>query len=230
LKSIRLAAGNEQLLALYNNRDELSLAFDGWTDLNSHIEKVWPIWEKLRVLLEHASDLKSDQEVRQQAETIERQRMLLHDPDLVQPLLKSLEDTLRKELVVYNQRYGIELDSQTAQLEADSSWQKLPEVKRTEFRQSCGITPAPDLSVGTLEDLIKALQKHPLKVWKDRIDALPERFACAREMAAKELEPEAQTVNIPRRTLKTKDEINSWVKEVTDQLNDAFTKGPVVIR
>ena len=230
LKSIRLAAGNEQLLALYNNRDELSLAFDGWTDLNSHIEKVWPIWEKLRVLLEHASDLKSDQEVRQQAETIERQRMLLHDPDLVQPLLKSLEDTLRKELVVYNQRYGIELDSQTAQLEADSSWQKLPEVKRTEFRQSCGITPAPDLSVGTLEDLIKALQKHPLKVWKDRIDALPVRFACAREMAAKELEPKAQTVNVPRRTLKTRDEIDAWVKEVTDQLNYALTKGPVVIR
>ena len=59
---------------------------------------------------------------------------------------------------------------------------------------------------------------------------MPVRFACAREMAAKELEPKSQTVNIPRRTLKTKEEIDSWVKEVTDQLNDAFTKGPVVIR
>jgi len=230
LNNIRLAAGNEQLLALYNERDELGQAFDGWTDLNSRIGKLWPTWEKLRVLLEHSGDLKSTQEARLQAETIERQRLLLHDPDLVQPLLKSLEDALRRELVAYNQTYGIELDSQTAQLEADSSWQKLPEVKRTEFRQSCGITPAADLSVGTLEDLIKALLTHPLKVWKDRIDALPVRFACAREMAAKELEPKSQTVNIPRRTLKTKEEIDSWVKEVTDQLNDAFTKGPVVIR
>jgi hypothetical protein len=165
-----------------------------------------------------------------QAETIERQRMLLHDPDLVQPLLKSLEDALRRELVAYNRRYGIELDNQTAQLEADLSWQKLPEVKRSDIQQSCGITSAADLSVGTLEDLIKALQKHPLKVWKDRIDALPERFACAREMAAKELEPKAQTVNVPRRTLKTEEEIDAWVNEVTDQLKAALTKGPVVIR
>jgi hypothetical protein len=230
LNDIRLAAGNEQLLTIYNSRDELSQAIEGWTGLNSRIEKLWPTWEKLRVLLEHAGDLKSAQEARLQAGTIESQRMLLHDPDLVQPLLKSLEDSLRRELVAYSQRYGIELESQTAQLEADSSWQKLPEVKRTEFRQSCGIISAADLSVGTLEDLIKALQTHPLKVWKDRIDALAVRFACARELAAKELEPKSQTVNIPRRTLKTKDEINSWVKEVTDQLNDAFTKGPVVIR
>jgi hypothetical protein len=230
LNDIRLVAGNEQLLALYNSRDELSWAFDEWADLNSRIEKLWPIWEKLRVLLEHSGDLKSAQEARLQAETIERQRMLLNDPDLVQPLLKSLEDALRRELVAYNQRYGIELESQTAQLETDSSWQKLPEGKRSEIRQSCGITPEADLSVGTLEDLIKALQKHPLKVWKDRIDALPERFACAREMAAKELEPKAQTVNIPRRTLKTEEEINAWVKEVTDQLKAALRNGPVVIR
>jgi hypothetical protein len=230
LNDIRLAAGNEQLLALYNSRDELSQAIDSWTDMNSRIEKLWPTWEKLRVLLEHAGELKSTQEARLQAETIERQRMLLHDPDLVQPLLRSLEDALRKELVAYNQTYGIELESQTAQLEADSSWQKLPEVKRTEFRQSCGITPAADLSVGTLDDLIKALQMHPLKVWNDRIDSLPVRFACAREMAARELEPKSQTVNIPRRTLKTEEEIDTWVKEVTDQLKEAFTKGPVVIR
>jgi hypothetical protein len=84
--------------------------------------------------------------------------------------------------------------------------------------------------VGTRDDLIKALQTHPLKVWNDRIDALPERFACAREMAARELEPKSQTVNIPRRTLKSDDEIDAWVKEVTDQLKIALRKGPVLIR
>jgi hypothetical protein len=43
LNDIRLAAGNEQLLALYNSRDELSQAFDDWTDLNSRIEKLWVV-------------------------------------------------------------------------------------------------------------------------------------------------------------------------------------------
>ena len=39
-----------------------------------------------------------------------------------------------------------------------------------------------------------------------------------------------QTVHIPRRTLKTEQDINAWVQEVTDQLKFALNKGPVVIR
>ena len=230
LGEIRLTAGNSQLLALYDRREGLGQAFDDWNKLASQIEKHWPSWMILQELLKLAGDIKASQEVRSQAQAIEDQRLLLSEPDPVLPLVKSLEDALRRELAAYNQRYGTELESQTAQLEADSSWQKLAEGKRSEIRQSCGITPADSLTVGTREDLIKALQKHPLKIWKDRIDALPERFATAREMAAKELEPKSQTVNIPRRTLKSNEEIDAWVNEVTDQLKTALCKGPVVIR
>lgn len=230
LGEIRRTAGNSQLLALYDRRETFGSSFEDWNKLANQIERRWPSWMNLQQLLTFAGEIKAAQAIRQQALVIEDQRLLLDEPDPVLPLAKSLEDALRRELAAYNQRYGTELESLTAQLEADSSWQKLPEGKRLEIRQSCGINPAAALSVGTREDLIKALQKHPLKVWKDRIDALPERFACAREMAAKELEPKAQTVNIPRRTLKSEGEIEVWIKEVTDQLKTALSKGPVVIR
>jgi len=230
LGEIRLTAGNSQLLALYDRREMLSQVFDDWSKQASQIERLWPSWMILQELLKLAGKAKAGEEVRSQAKAIEDQRLLLAEPDPVLPLAKLLEDALRQELAAYNQRYGTEMDSQNAQLEADSSWQKLSEGKRSEILQSCGITPAVSLTVGTRDDLIRALQTHPLKVWNDRIDALPERFACAREMASKELEPKSQTVNIPRRTLKSDEEIDAWVKEVTDQLKIALSKGPVVIR
>lgn len=230
LGEIRLTAGNSQLLALYDRRENLTQVFDDWSKQARQIERLWPSWMILQELLKLAGKTKAGEEVRQQAQAIEDQRLLLAEPDPVLPLVKSLEDALRKELAAYNQRYGTEMESQNAQLEADSSWQRLSEGKRSDIRQSCGINPATPLTVGTRDDLIKALQKHPLKVWNDRIDALPERFACAREMAARELEPKSQMVNIPRRTLKSDGEIDAWVKEVTDQLKTALSKGPVVIR
>jgi len=230
LGEIRLTAGNSQLLALYDRREMLGQAFEDWNKQASQIERRWPSWMVLRELLKLTGEIKAAQEVHSQAQAIEDQRLLLADPDPVLPLVKLLEDALRRELALYNQRYGRELESQTAQLEADSSWQRLSLGKRSVIEQSCGISPAASLTVGTRADLIKALEKHPLKVWKDRIDALPERFATAREIAARELEPKAQTVNIPRRTLKNNEEIEAWVKEVTDQLKTALSKGPVVIR
>ena len=37
LSDIRLSAGNEQLLAIYNSRDELTAAIDSWTELDELI-------------------------------------------------------------------------------------------------------------------------------------------------------------------------------------------------
>ena len=56
------------------------------------------------------------------------------------------------------------------------------------------------------------------------------RFTRARELAAKELEPETQTIEIPRRTIKTQEDIASWLKEVKAKIEEALRKGPVVLR
>ena len=55
LDEIRLTAGNEQLLALYNRRDELSTSIDNWTDLAERIAKRWPNWIRLKRLIAHAT-------------------------------------------------------------------------------------------------------------------------------------------------------------------------------
>jgi hypothetical protein len=174
--------------------------------------------------------MKAVQEARQQAETIEHQCLLLADPDLIQPLVKSLEDVLRKELVAQHKRYTDELATQKQKLEADFSWKELLEDDREQLLIKCDITDAPEITVGTHDELLKALKKYPLNSWRDRIDALSNRFSKARELAAKSLEPKTQTIDLPRRTFKTENDIDVWVQEVKEQIKTALGKGPVVIR
>ena len=230
LEELRLLTGNEQLLAIYNLQEKIGKEYDDWCMLAQQIQDRIPSWMTLLELLQHASEMKIAQEIGQQVKTIENQRMLLSEPDPVLPLVKSLENALRKELAEYNERYLTELERQTQLLETDASWQQLTEDTRNDIQIKCGITPLHELSVGTREELIKELKQHPLREWNDRIDALTTRFTRARELAAKMLEPKIQPVDIPRRTLKTDEDIDTWIKEVKEQLKATLRKGPIVIR
>ena len=226
LDEIRLASGNTQLLVIYNRREELKTDIGTWADQAKRIEKRWPTWENLQNLLKYAGDLKAAQEARQQAEAIEKQRLLLMEPDPILPLLKSLENALRSELTARQKRYADELEKKNKELGADDSWQQLDENKRASIFSQAGIADVPKLTLGTHRELVAALEQHPLAVWRDRIDALPSRFDRARELAA----PDMQTVNIPRRKLKSTGDVDAWVKDVHEKLNKAVAKGPVLIR
>lgn len=230
LEDVRLTSGNDQLLILYNRREELSEAIKNWEDLANRIEQRWPSWLRLKELLTHAGDMKAAQEARQQSEAIEHQRLLLLDPDPIEPLLQTLQDALRSELTALCNRYKDRLDKLKIDLEADSEWQDLPEDERERLWKQSDILSPPELSIGSLEDLIRTLDQHPIHLWHDRIDALTSRFGRLRELAAKAVEPEAQAVDIPRRTLKTVQEIDTWLEEIRKQLINAVSKGPVVIK
>lgn len=230
IEEIRLATGNEQLLVIFNRCDELLAAINTWEDLATRIEKRWPTWEKLNDLLRHAGNLKTADEIRQQAAAIVNLRLLLADPDPIQPLLKSLENALRAELTLSQKQYADAMTSRSSALSSDASWQQLAEDEREAIRGQCGIADIPKLSLGTHQELVSALGQHPLAVWRDRIDALSGRFDRAREHAARSLEPETQTIDIPRCTFRSCEDVDAWVKEVQEQLKKALTKGPVVIR
>lgn len=230
LEDIRLSSGNEQLLAIYNRHDELKKSIDTWEEQAKSIEKRWPTWGKLCDLLKCAGGLKAAQETRQQAEAIEKQRLLLTTPDPVQPLLKSLEDALRVELTTQQEQYAVKLKAKAVVLEGDACWQQLAEDERESICGQCGIVDIPKLPLGMYQELLSALVQHPLEGWRDRIDALPGRFNRAQELAAKSLEPETQTVDLPRRTLQSAEDVDAWVKDVQEQLKDAVAKGPVLLR
>ncbi|WNZ28441.1 MAG: BREX system P-loop protein BrxC [Candidatus Bathyarchaeota archaeon] len=230
LDEIRRTAGNEQLIAIYNRHEELAQNFNEWSKLAANIEKNWKLWLNLQELLEYADTVKEGDEALQQAQVIEDQRLLLAEPNLIIPLIKPLEEILRKKLTESNQGYISELKHKTELLERDPTWQELTEDTQEEIKEKCDINPIEPISVGTRSELIKELDERSIQSWNERTYALTERFARAREMAAKELEPKTQIVDIPRQTIKTEEDIESWLQEVKKLLKAALKKGPIIIR
>jgi hypothetical protein len=230
LDDIRLASGNEQLLVIYSRREELKQLIDDWDLTCKKIDERWPGWQQLQGLLAHAGHIKAADEARQQTEAIENQRLLLATPDPITPLVKSVEDTLRMELTSKHGAYSQGLSDRAAELAADDSWSQLSEDQQSVISKQCDIEPIESLQIATQDELITAMQSYPISSWDDRIDALTGRFSRAREKAAKELQPDTQSVEVPRRTLKTTDDVKAWLDETGKVLNEAVAKGPVVIK
>ncbi len=229
LEDIRLASGNDQLLVLYNRREELSEAIKRWNDLADRIDRRWLSWLRLQDLLAHAGDMKAAQESHPQVEAIRHQRLLLLDPDPVEPLMRNLQGALRSELTALYSRYKNQLDRHKSDLETDSSWNDLPGEERDRLWEESAILSPPDLSIGTLEDLMESLNLHPIPVWKDRIDALSGRFTRLREAAARALEPEARAIDLPHETLRTPEDVEAWLEKVRETLMERIRKSPIVV-
>ncbi len=230
INDIRLASGNEQLITIYNLKDTLIEAIDSWSDIAKKIELKWTNWERLLEIINCAGEVAIVHEVIPQIDAIKHQRRLLLEPDLIQPLIATLENALRSELTNLAGQYELEFLEELKKLESDASWNEIERETRDDIIFSCGIVRLEPLSVATFDELVRTLKKHPISSWNDKINALKERFLKAREMAAKELEPKTQTISLPKRTLKSTEDIEDWISEVSGLLSESISKGPIVLR
>ena len=231
LDELRLTSGNEQILSLYNRREELKAAIDNWNDLAHRIEKRWPEWEKLKRLIGHADGIADADGLSAQVKHIEKQRLLLSEPDPVAPLIASLTQLLRDELNKLKEEWEQQWTEGEKRLEQDENWQQLTPDQRYKLRAKQQLVEAskPEFSLENTETILQTLDKISLAALRDRIAAMPGRFGQVMMGAAELMEPEVQFVRIPRRTLKTTEDVDSWVEDVRRQLQEALEKGPVVI-
>ncbi|MDD2942063.1 MAG: BREX system P-loop protein BrxC [bacterium] len=228
---IRRTAGNEQLLALYNRRDELCSSIDSWTDLAERIAKRWPNWIVLKRLMNHASGLQDAEVILAQVMTIEQQRLLLEDPDPVAPLLASITQLFRQELNCLQNLWKRHLDAGEQQLETDANWKQLEPEQRHALREPQGLTSqgAPQFDVADTQSILNTLDKYPLPSLRDRIAAMDGRYQSILLEAAQLLEPKSQRARLPSATLKTKEDVEKWLAQAGAALNEQIDQGPVII-
>jgi hypothetical protein len=232
LDEIRRTAGNEQLLALYNRRDELGGSIDSWTDIAARIAKRWPYWTVLQRLIAHASGLQNAEVIFAQVKTIEQQRQLLEEPDPVTPLIANLTQMLRDELNKLDGEYVSRHEAGFKRLADDSTWKQLEPEQRDQLiaAQSLHDSARPKVSVQSTDDVLTSLDTCALSTFADRVAALPARFDNIASAAVKLCEPKSQLIRVPRRTLKTVEEIDAWADELKQQLKFALANGPIVIQ
>jgi len=232
LDEIRLTAGNEQLLSLYNRRDEISQWSDTWTFLAERITKRWPSWTVLKRLMAHAAGIQDAEVILAQVQTIEQQCQLLEEPDPIAPLAANLTQLLRDELNRLDNEYTSRHEQGMERLRVDDNWQQLEPEQRNHLlaEQKLTLSDRPKVAVQSTTDVLATLDSCGLSMFADRVAAMPARFDNVARDAAELLEPEAQFIQVPRRTLKTNEDIDGWIKDVKQQLIEALQQGPVVIR
>ena len=231
LETIRLSGGNEQLLALYNQREEIKQDMDRWQDLADRIDQQWPNWNMLQELLKNAKGLEGIDAQETQAKQIEEQRLLLAEPDQIKPLLANVTQLIRDTLNQIEEQYNNGHEDGMERLRKDANWQELSPEQRNALLSEQNLTQSdePEIHVETTEDILKTLRKYPFSMLKDRIAAMSARFDRVLEGAALELEPEVKFIKLPKRTLKTRADVDQWVEEVKEELMDAVDNGPIGI-
>ncbi len=229
LEDIRLSAGNEQLLALYNLREELGQSIDSWTTLAKDISTCWPKWQKLKRLADHARDLQKAEPIMAQIKSIEQNRQLLQ-PDVLEPLISGLSQLLRQELNNLKGAWDQQWQDGEALLKKDENWEKLEPEERHELRRPHGLVEGmiPKIILDDTDSILNTLDGISLSALSDRVAAMPGRYTQMLVEAARLLEPEVKKISLPSTILKNEEDIDAWLAQVKKILIARIKDGPII--
>lgn len=234
LEAVSGKTGNDQLLAIYEGREELDRRRQEWATLAARAEPRRRQWDLAGRLRGRADGLPVLQEVGPELDTIRDRRSLLEDTDRVAPLTAKLAAALRTELTALRGSLAETVQQADTELAADATWASLDPAKQQALRDRHGLLPPPALEIATDDALLRTLDDRPLEGWRTATDAIPARtaraLAEARTLAAPETEDRPTPVTLRRATLQDEQAVRDWVKETEATLIDAIRQGPINIR
>ena len=229
LLDLQSLAGNEQLVGILNRHDELLRNIEDWTKARDLAEKRQPAYQLLLALVRYADGLVTAREVQPQVEAIKANRSLLEATDPVPDLIKTLADALRAALREAEKRYAAVFGEESTRLESAESWQQIEQTDRDRILRTLTIARATTGATGTAEEVLESLKRISLEGWRTRTAALPQLFAEARIQADKLVEPKTRHVKLGRATLRTPEEVKTWVAKTERELLEHLTQGPIVV-
>lgn len=232
IDQIRLSVGNEQLMQIFNRKDQLLQSISEWGDLAKRITGRLPAWQQLKSLAQQTNGLQHAETYRLQVTNIEEQRLLLADPDPAAPLISELSQQLREELNRFDAEYKKLHAEGMAGLQADTNWPQLEPEQKNQLlaAQKLSVAYQPKVEVQTTAQVLATLRTLPLSQFADQIAALPGRFNRVLEQAAELCEPEVKFVDLPKRSLSSEADLQAYLSELESAIRDALQNGPVRIR
>jgi hypothetical protein len=224
---IKALTGNEQLVKLYDVRDALTQNLADWAKVAKAIHEKLPRWNSLAALAAHAAKLPEADDTREQMQTVKDERQLLAVPDPVAPLCDKLTQILRDKATAHHSRFQQLHKDGTNGLKSSEAWLKLTEAQRKTILDQNGLATVPGIKVGTEAEVIASLGSMSLEMWQAQCDALPQRFQKAQRDAAKMIEPKVVYVTLPSATIHNAAELEAWLDQAKEQIQEKLKDGPV---
>ncbi|MCB1192727.1 MAG: BREX system P-loop protein BrxC [Leptospiraceae bacterium] len=232
LEEIRLSGGNEQLHILYNAREEISHLIEEWKSVSSTIDQRWDEWAILKRLSFCSEGLEDRDEIISQVDTIEKDRLLLQNPNPIPNLIQELTQKLRTQLNHLKDRFELTWNQGEEKLENDSHWKGLSPEQRHQLRLPHGFIESgkPVIDLSSSESILNFLEYTSLNSFENLIMAMPSRYDQMLLEAAQLLEPKARKGNLPQAILKTDEDVDTYVEKVSVYLKEEIKKGPIIIQ
>ena len=119
IKEIENKDGNERLIDILQQKDMLQAKFTEWTAKAKLVNDREPQWSLLADLINHAPDEPDMEPFKKETAAIRDNRLLLQEPDLIQPILTAISDKLLTILNKRKEQYNVLYDIRMADLQAN---------------------------------------------------------------------------------------------------------------
>jgi hypothetical protein len=229
IKEIENKEGNERLLDILQQKDTLHSKFTDWSTKAKLVSEREPKWSLLVDLIGHAPDEPEIDKLKTEASAIKDNRLLLQEPDLVQPILTALSDKL---LIVLNNRkeqYNALYDSHMSALQANPFFSKLTPEQKHSILAKHQLLVKPEIKMLDPHALLNQLNKASLYNWDTKIAALPGQFQSALEDAIILSAPQAKTYSLPRKTISSQVELDNYISELKSELEKLLNESSSII-
>ena len=229
ISALQALGGNQLFLAVADDRDRLSDNLNQWSTTADQRAKREKAWESLLRLRRHAEGLDVVGKVDPAIDAIRTARQLLDEPDPVTPLLDEVTAALRTELQAKLDELSAAQQTAIGELEQWPDWSKLDERERREILEGSQLVAVDPAAIATAGELLEDLDAKPLSAWEDRISMVPGRRDQVRGKAARRLEPESVTVNLPATTIRSEAELDAFVDTLRAEVLKHVQAGRTVI-
>ena len=230
LKEIENKEGNERLLDILQQKDSLQAKYLDWTAKENLVETRLPQWSLLVDLANHAPDEPEMEPLKLEINAIRSSRLLLQEPDPIQPILTAISDKLLSLLNKRKEQYNVIYDSSMVALQGNEYFKKLTPEQKHPILYKYQLISKQEIKALNGRALLYELQRSSLYNWETKIAALSNQFQSALEDAIKLLAPKAKTYSLPRKTIHSQAEIDSYVANLKTSLEDLLaTSGSIIL-
>ena len=228
-KDIENLDGNERLVRILEEQEDLKSKFSEWSKKADVVAKREPQWRLLAELVNYANGDSSMDHLKSEIEAIRENRLLLQEPDPIQPKLVELTETLKNALNKLKEGYINLYDAKMKGLQENEYFNKLtPELKHTILYKH-QLLAKPEIKPLDAATLLNQLQKASLYAWDTKIAALPGQFQSALEEAIAISAPKAKTYSLPRITINNQADIDAYVAKVKTELEALLKESSSII-
>lgn len=222
--------GTEQLAFIRDNAPDIERRIGEWKERTARAVERVPEWEKVRRLAHHADGAPEAEAALSELSHIVADRLLLEPTNPVPAIRAKIAGYLRRALNEVHTTLAEQHATAIEWLDSNSTWRVVSPQDRARILEEVGLSPPKAPDVGSDEGLLYALDARSLSARAAEVDAVSARAQRALEAAARLIEPKVQTVSVERATLRTKDDVHSWIGKQQAVLLDAVERGPVLIR